>query len=165
MKVKSIFIILFILCSSRLLAQETSITEEKLVGEWNYIKAVDKKNKERKYMYRIFPNGYKMGFITSGPKIIINSNGTYLKKFPKETLKGNWKIISKNEIEYEEVVPIGSMSEEMITQIQRFSNKKWAKDENGNFLDPYTCKIILLTNTEMRVMDEEDCIFIYKKDM
>jgi len=157
--------ILFLLLCSTLFGQENKLITDNIIGEWNYIKTVDKNNEEVKYVYRTHPNGEKMKIVASGPNIILNLDGTYRKKFTEENTDiGNWKIKSKNEIEYEMVILKNSRQGKLIIQTQKFMpDKKWRKDEKGNFLDASSDKIIELTETEMKVEYEKDYILIYKK--
>ncbi len=165
MKIKIRLSILLLLFCSTVFGQGNELLAENIIGVWNYIKTVDKNNQEVKHIYRIYPNGEKMKIVANGPKITLNPNGTYRKKFTEEnTDRGNWKIISEKEIEYEMVIPKNSRQGKLIIKTQKFmTDKKWRKDENGNFLDASSDKIIELTETEMKVEYEKDYILIYKK--
>ncbi|SNR14747.1 hypothetical protein [Tenacibaculum jejuense] len=165
MKIKIKLPVLFLLFCTTLFGQKNELTEKNIVGKWNFTKTIDKHNQEVKYVYRTYPNGEKMKIVASGPDITLNSDGTYLKKFTKEnTDSGNWKIISESEIEYQMVIPKDSRQGKLIIQTEKFMpNKKWRKDENGNFLDASSDKIIELTLTEMKIEYEKDYILIYKK--
>ncbi len=62
------------------------------------------------------------------------------------------------------VIPKNSRQGKLIVQTQKIlPSKKWLKDENGNFLDASSDKIIELTKNEMKVKYEKDYILIYKK--
>ena len=137
---------------------------EKLIGKWTYIKTVDKGNKKIEFVYRTYPNGEKTKIVASGPEITLNKDGTYTKKFTEENSdNGNWKIISRNEVEYEMLILKDSKQGKMIQMTQKLLNKKWRQDEKGNYLDSSTDKITLLSQTEMKVEYEKEYTLIYKK--
>ena len=140
-------------------------SEQTLIGKWEYIKTVDKENNSIQHTIRKYPNGEEMKIVASGPDITINKDGTYIKVFtPENSDTGNWRIKSENEIEYEMVIPKDSRQGRLILQTQKLlPNKKWRKDDNGNFLDASSDKIIELTETEMKVEYEKKYYLIYKK--
>jgi antitoxin component YwqK of YwqJK toxin-antitoxin module len=139
--------------------------ERLIIGKWEYIKTIDKENNPIQHTIRKYPNGEEMKIIASGPDITINKDGTYKKKFTENnTDYGNWKFISEKEIEYEMFIPRNSRQGKLIIQTQKLlPNKKWKQDENGNFLDSSTDKIIEMTENEMKVEYEKDYVLIYKK--
>jgi len=142
-------------------------SEKNLIGEWKFVKTIDQNGNEVKKISldRNMPNGKPMTLVAKGPDIIINSDGTYTKIFtPENSDNGNWRIKSSNEIEYEMVIPENSRQGKLIIQTQKIlPNKKWRKDDNGNFLDSSSDKIIELTEKEMKVEYEESYLLVYKK--
>ena len=142
-------------------------SEQTLVGNWEFVKTLDQNGKEIKKITldRKTSNGKPMTLIANGPDIIIKSDGTYTKIFtPENSDYGIWRIKSSNEIEYEMVIPENSRQGQLIIQTQKFfPDKKWRKDEKGNFLDASSDKIIELTETEMKVEYEKKYYLIYKK--
>jgi hypothetical protein len=142
-------------------------SEQTLIGKWEFIKTLDQNGKEVKKISldRSMPNGKPMTLNANGPNIIINSDRTYTKVFtPENSDTGYWRIKSENEIEYEMVIPKDSRQGRLILQTQKLlPNKKWRKDDNGNFLDASSDKIIELTETEMKVEYEKEYYLIYRK--
>ncbi len=142
-------------------------SEQTLVGNWVFVKTLDQNGKEIKKITldRNTPDGKPITLNAKGPEIIIKSDGTYTKIFtPENSDNGVWRIKSTNEIEYEMVILENSRQGQMIIQTQKFfSDKKWRKDEKGNFLDASTDRIMELTESEMKVEYEKDYILVYKK--
>ena len=138
-----------------------------LIGEWKFIKTIDKDGNdvEKISLERNMPNGKPMTLIAKGPDITINEDGTYVKKFtPENSDTGVWRIKSNNEIEYEMIIPENSRQGRLIVQAQKMlPNKKWRKDDKGNFLDASSDKIIELTDMKMKVEYEENYLLVYKK--
>ena len=159
-----LFLTLLFFCTT-LFGQETEINSQNLIGEWICVKVVDKNNQEVKQVYRTYPNGLKMKIAAKGPDITIHADGTYQKKFTEEFIdRGNWRIKSQTEIRYEMVIPKNSRQGKLIIETQKLlPDKKWEKDENGNFLDGSTDKIILFTKNEMRVEYEKEYVLVYQK--
>jgi antitoxin component YwqK of YwqJK toxin-antitoxin module len=139
--------------------------EQLLIGKWEYINATDKENNSIQHIIRKYPNGKEMKIVASGPDITLNKDGTYEKKFTENnTDYGNWKFLSEKEIEYELFIPKDSKQGKLIIQTQKLlPNKKWKKDENGDFLDTSSDKIIEITENEMKIEYEKNYILIYKK--
>lgn len=171
-KTMRILITLSLFISAIAFGQENSgidITnsEQTLIGNWEFVKTLDQNGKEinKITLDRNTPDGKPMTLNANGPDIIIKSDGTYTKIFtPQNSDYGVWRIKSSNEIEYEMVIPENSRQGQMIIQTQKFfPDKKWRKDEKGNFLDASTDRIIKLTESEMKVVYEKDYILVYKK--
>ena len=142
-------------------------SKQTLIGKWKFVKTIDQNGNEVKKITvdRNMPNGKQMILNANGPDITINSDGTYIKKFtPENSDYGIWRIKSNNEIEYEMIIPEDSRQGRLIIQTQNlFPNKKWRKDDKGNFLDASSDKVIELTDKEMKVEYEKDYLLVYKK--
>jgi len=168
MKNIAYFEILLCLISFNLNAQNKGIgdTTNLLVGQWIFIKTLDANNNEVKYVNQDYkgPDGNDMQIEANGPDITINADHTYIKKFTEvNSDKGVWELISNNQIEYEMVIPKDSRQGNMIVQTQELLGKKWRTDYNGNFLDTSKDKIVLLTETEMRIEYYKKYVLVYKK--
>lgn len=167
MRIK-IFGILLCLMTFNLKAQPTEKvdTAKLLIGQWVFVKTLDANNNEVKSITQDYkgPNDSDIQIVATGPDITINSDNTYLKKFTDvNSDKGNWRLISKNEVEYEMVIEKDSRQGNLIRQTQEFLGKKWRTDSNGNYLDTSTDKIVLLTENEMRVAYHEKYVLVYRK--
>lgn len=148
-------------------AQKNKITDENiLIGEWNFAKTVDNKGKEVESIIQDYkgPNGEDIELDASGPKIILKPDHTYIMTFTEtHSDKGNWAIISDNEIKFEMVIPQDSKQGDRIRQTQKMLGKKWETNANGDYLDSSTLSIIALTNNEMKIKYNQSYIQIYIK--
>ena len=146
---------------------DISNSEQTLIGKWEFTKTLDQNGNEVKKISldENTPDGKPMTLIAKGPDIIIRTDGTYTKIFtPVNSDNGVWRIKSSNEIEYEMVITKDSRQGRMIIHTQKiFPDKKWRKDEKGNFLDASTDRILELTESEMKVEYEKDYVLVYKK--
>ncbi|MGY5351090.1 hypothetical protein ACXGQW_00715 [Wenyingzhuangia sp. IMCC45533] len=130
-----------------------------LIGKWEFQKTIDKNENEIKEVKR-GENIVK----ANGPDIIINEDGTYSKKFTEENIdKGNWKLVSENEIQFEMVIPKNSRQGKLIVFTQKLINKKWRKDNKGNFLDVSNDIVISINESEMRLVYEKEYIQLFRK--
>ena len=167
-----ILLILSLLISTIAFSQDNgevdlSKIDKTLIGEWKFIKTVDQNGNEVKSITvdRKMPDGKPITLKANGPDILINEDGTYVKKFtPENSDTGVWRIKSNDEIEYEMIIPENSRQGQLLVQTRKmFPNKKWRKDEKGNFLNASTDKILELTTMEMKVEYEENYVLVYKK--
>jgi hypothetical protein len=162
------FGILLCLITFNLNAQtkENIDTTRLLIGQWIFVKTLDSNNNQVKYVtqdYKV-PNGSDIQIVANGPDITINADHTYIKKFTNiNSYKGNWRLISNNEVEYEMVIEKDSRQGSMIKQTQEFLGKKWRTDAKGNYLDASSDKIVLLTENEMRVEYHKKYVLFYRK--
>jgi hypothetical protein len=146
--------------------KESVDTNKLLIGHWIFVKTLNADNNEVKYVMQDYkgPDGNDIKIVANGPDITINSDHTYVKKFTDVNLdKGNWKLISKNEVQYEMVIEKNSRQGDMIQQTQELTGKKWRTNTSGNYLDTSSDKIILLTDKEMRVKYHENYVLVYRK--
>ena len=146
--------------------KESDETTQLLIGEWVFVKTLDENNNEVKYIIQDYkgPDGGEIKIVANGPDITINADRTYVKKFTTvNSDRGNWKLISKNEVQYEMVTEKNSRQGNMIKQAQELLGKKWSTDSNGNYLNSSVDKIVLLTENEMRVEYHKKYILVYKK--
>ena len=162
------FGILLCLMTFKLNAQTTEKvdTAQILIGQWVFVKALDTNNNEVKYITQDYkgPDGSDIQIVANGPDITINADHTYVKKFTDvNSDKGNWRLISNNEVEYEMLIEKDSRQGNMIKQTQELLGKKWRTDSKGNYLDASTDKIILLTENEMRVEYHKNYVLVYRK--
>ena len=137
-----------------------------LIGQWIFVKTLDVNNNEVKYVTQDYkgPDGNEIQIVANGPDILVNSDHTYIKKFTDvNSDKGNWRLISNNEVEYEMVIEKDSRQGNMIKQTQELLGKKWRTDSKGNYLDASTDKIVQLTENEMRVEYHKKYLLVYKK--
>jgi hypothetical protein len=161
------FGILLCLINFNLNAQtKENIDTTLLIGQWIFVKTLDSNNNEVKYItedYK-FSDGRAFQIAAKGPDITINVDHTYVKKFTDvNSDKGNWKMISNNEIEYGMLIAKDSREGNMIKQAQELLGKTWRTDSNGNYIDGSTDKIILLTENEMRVEYHKIYVLVYRK--
>ena len=175
MKKKQIIILLFCLFGLSVNAQiktsekdslEIAKVEKLLIGEWNFIKTVDKKNNEIKYVIKDYkdPFGEEIKIVANGPELKLNENHTYLMKFTEINSDiGNWKLLSKNKIIYKMVIKKNSKDGEMLTETQNVLEAKWDLDKDGNYINNSTDEIISINETELRIKYEKKYILIYKK--
>lgn len=141
--------------------------EKLLIGKWTFIQAVNKENKKVDYFVQDYKGfeGKEIKVIANGPEIIINKDHSYLKKFTEENSDiGTWEIITKNEIQFEIIIPMDSPQGKMILQTQKMLNKKWEEDTKGNFIDLSTDKIIIINETEMKIDYRNKYTLIYKRN-
>ena len=141
-------------------------TTKILIGQWVFVKTLDANNNEVKYVTQDYkgPDGSDIQIVANGSDITINADHTYVKIFTDvNSDKGNWRLISNNEIVYEMVIEKDSRQGNMIKQTQELLGKKWRTDSNGNYLDASTDKIILLTENEMRVEYHKKYVLVYRK--
>lgn len=162
------FGILLCLMTFSLNAQTTEKidTTKILVGQWIFVKTLDANNNEVKYVTQDYngPDGTDIQIVANGPDITINADHTYVKKFTDvNSDKGNWRLISNNEVEYEMVIEKDSRQGNMIKRTQELLGKKWRTDSKGNYLDASTDKIVLLTGNEMRVEYHKKYVLVYRK--
>jgi hypothetical protein len=139
---------------------------QQLIGQWVFVKTLDANNNEVKYVAQDYkgPDGSDIQIVANGPDITINADHTYVKKFTDvKSDKGNWKLISNNQVEYELVIPKDSRQGSMIKQTQELLGKKWRTDSIGNYLDASTDKIVLLSENEMRVEYHKKYLLVYRK--
>jgi hypothetical protein len=170
MTIKKITYFGFLLClmTLKLNAQttENADTTKLLIGQWIFVKTLDANNNEIKYVIQDYkgPDGNDIQIVANGPDITINSDHTYVKKFTDvNSDKGNWKLISNSEVEYEILTEKDSRQANMIKQAQELFGKKWRTDSKGNYLDASSDKIILLTENEMRVEYHKSYVLVYRK--
>jgi hypothetical protein len=170
MTIKRITYFGFLLClmTLNLKAQtkKNADTTKLLIGQWIFEKTLDANNIEVKYIKQDYkgPEGNDIEIVANGPDITINSDHTYIKKFTNiNSDKGNWRLISDNEVEYEMVIEKNSRQGNMIHQAQELMGKKWRTDSKGNYLDASSDKIILLTENEMRVEYHKTYVLVYRK--
>ena len=155
-----------ILCLSYIItqAQNHEEIEQKLIGEWSYIKTIDSLGNNVEAVNKYNVNGKETKIIASGPYLIINSDKSYTAVFSEiHSDTGNWELISKDEIEYEIVIPKESRQGRLIIQTQKILNKKWRQDDKRNFLDEHSEKILLLTDDRMEIEYETYYKLIYNK--
>jgi hypothetical protein len=162
------FGILLCLITFNLNAQtkENMDTTKLLIGQWIFVKTLDANNNEVKYTTQDYkgPDGSDIQIVANGPDITINAEHTYVKKFTDvNSDKGNWRLISNNELEYEMVIEKDSKQGNMIKQTQELLGKKWPTDSKGNYLDASSDKIVLLTENEMRVEYHKKYLLVYRK--
>lgn len=162
------FGILLCLITFNLNAQTTEKvdTTKLLIGQWIFVKTLDANNNEVKYIPQDYkgPDGSDIQIVANGPDITINDDHTYIKRFTEvNSDKGNWRLISNNEVEYEMVIEKGSRQGNMIKQTQELLGKKWRTDTNGNYLDASIDKIVLLTENEMRVEYHKKYVLVYRR--
>ncbi|MBK7389223.1 MAG: hypothetical protein IPI23_09195 [Bacteroidetes bacterium] len=162
------FGILFCIMTFNLSAQPTekADTTKSLIGQWVFVKTLDANNNEVKYVTQDYkgPTGSDSQIVANGPDITINADHTYVKKFTDvDSDKGNWRLISNNEVEYEMVIEKDSRQGNMIKQTQELLGNKWRTDSNGNYLDASNDKIVLLTENEMRVEYHKKYVLVYRK--
>ena len=146
--------------------KESVDTNKLLIGHWIFVKTLNADNNEVKYVMQDYkgPDGNDIKIVANGLDITINSDHTYVKKFTDVNLdKGNWKLISKNEVQYEMVIEKNSRQGDMIKQTQELTGKKWPTNTSGNYLDTSSDKIILLTEKEMRVKYHKNYVLVYRK--
>lgn len=151
----------------KLSTSETSLTENDLIGIWTFQKAVDKSNNEVKYFIQDYlgPDGKEIKVVASGPDWTINGDGTYKLDFTKKNSDvGIWELIETNKIKFTMVINPDSDQGRLISQTQKLLNKKWEKDENGNYLDSSTKEIIQLKGKQMKVdWRKKYTLFYHKK--
>jgi hypothetical protein len=141
-------------------------TTKILIGQWVFVKTLDANNNEVKYVTQDYkrPDGSDIQIVANGPNITINADHTYVKKFTDvNSDKGNWRLISNNQVEYEMVIEKDSRQGNMIKQTQELMGKKWRTDSKGNYLDASADKIVLLTENEMRVEYHKNYVLVYRK--
>jgi len=141
-------------------------TTQLLVGQWIFVKTLDANNNEVKYVTQDYkgPDGSDIKIVANGPDITFNANYTYIQKFTDvNSDKGNWRLLSNNQIEYEMVVEKDTRQGNMIKQAQEFLGKKWRTDSKGNYLDGSTDKIVMLTENELRIEYHKKYVLVYRK--
>lgn len=175
MKKKQIILLLFCLFGLFANAQikmskkdslEIAKVEKLLIGEWNFIKTVDKNNKVIKYVTKEYkdPFGEEIQIVANGPELKLNENHTYLMKFTEvNTDIGNWKLLGKNKIIYKMIIKKNSKDGDMLTETQKLLDVKWDLDKDGNYINNSTDEIISINETELRIKYEKKYILIYKK--
>jgi len=162
MKLK--LILFFCLISFLAQSQNLEDVKQNLIGEWSYVETVDSNGNKVESLNKYYIDGKESKILCSGPNISIYPDNTYIKVFTEiNSDKGNWKLISKDEIEYVMVIPKESRQGRLIIQTQKMLNKKWRQDDKGNFLDEHSEKILLLTEDRMEVEYENYSRLIYKK--
>lgn len=162
------FGILLCLMTFKLNAQTTEKvdTTKILIGQWFFVKTLDTNNNEVNYITQDCkgPDGSDIQIVANGPDITINADHTYVKKFTDvNSDKGNWRLISNNQVEYEMVIEKESRQGNLIKQTQVLLGKKWRTDSKGNYLDASTDKIVLLTENEMRIEYHKKYVQVYRK--
>lgn len=171
MKIATLIISFLCFTSFNLKAQtnnkfDTTAIEKSLIGKWIFVEALDKDNKKVDYFIQDYkgPDGKEIKIVASGPDVTINKDHSYVKKFTeKNSDKGTWKLISENEIEFEMLILKNSGQGNMIIQTQKLLGKEWRTDENGNFLDASTDKILSIEKDRMTIDHEGKYILIYKR--
>ena len=162
------FGILFYLVAFNLNAQTTVKVDSTklLIGQWFFVKTLDANNNEVKYIIQDYkgPDGSDIQIVANGPDITINADHTFVKKFTEvNSDKGNWRLASNNEVEYEMVIKKNSRQGNLIKKTQELLGKKWQIDSKGNYLDTSFDKIVLLTENEMRVEYHKKYVLVYRK--
>lgn len=141
-------------------------TTQLLIGRWFFVKTLDGNNNEVKYIIQDYkgPDGSDIQIVANGPDITINADHTFVKKITEvNSNKGNWRLASNNEVEYEMVIKKNSRQGNLIKKTQKLLGKKWQIDSNGNYLDTSFDKIVLLTENEMRVEYHKKYVLVYRK--
>lgn len=137
-----------------------------IIGEWAFVKAVDLNNQEVKYLTKDFkgPDGKDIQIPATAPDLTFSDDNTYTKTYTNGNAdNGHWKLLSRNIIEYEMIVPKYSEEETVAKLKQELHGKKAKTNADGNFLDTTTEVIIALTPTDMLVDFEGRYVFVYRK--
>lgn len=146
--------------------KDTSNASQLIIGEWAFVKALDLNNKEVKYITKDFkgPDGKDIQIPATAPDLTINDDYTYTKTYTNgSTDNGHWKLLSRNLIEYEMIVPKYSDEETVAKLKQELYGKKAKTNTEGHFLDTTTEVIIVLTATDLLVDFEGRYVFVYRK--
>ena len=168
-----IVLLLFCFCILSLKAQvkikdslEIAKVEKLLVGEWNFIKTVDKKNTVIKTITKDYrdPFGEQIEIVANGPELKLNVDHAYLMKFTEVNSEiGKWKLVSKNKIIYKTIIRKNSKGGEMLAETQKALNVKWDLDKDGNYINNSTDEILSISATELKIKYEKKYVLIYKK--
>lgn len=135
-----------------------------LIGKWSFVKTIDKNNNIIETIEKTYGSDNKSTIKTNGPEIEIFKNGSYKKKFNSEnTDKGNWILLSENEIEFQMSISPNSDKGKLLMFTEKLMNKKQERDNRGNFLNKSTDKIISLTKDEMKLEYENNYLQVYIK--
>ena len=170
MKIKYLLTILITLITLYGKAQsklnENVEVEKLLIGEWNFIKTVDEKNNEVKYIIKDYkdPFGEDIQVVANGPELKISQDHTYLMKFTEINSEiGNWKLLGTTKIIYKMIIRQNSEGAQLINETQKLLDVKWDLDKNGNYINTSTDEIISINEDEMRIKYEKKYILIYNK--
>lgn len=170
MKIKYLLTILITLITLSGKAQsklnENVEVEKLLIGEWNFIKTVDEKNNEVKYITKDYKNpfGEDIQVAAIGPELNLNQDHTYLMKFTEINSEiGNWKLLSNNMIIYKMIIRKNSKNAQLVYETQKLLDVKWDLDKQGNYINTSTDEIISINEDEMRIKYEKKYILIYNK--
>lgn len=145
-------------------SQSTDNVKSNLIGEWSYVETLDSSGSKIDSIIQYLVDGKPNYRATTGPDIIINSNGSFTKKFSERNIdKGAWALLAENKIRFELVVSRDSRQGMLILQTQNLINKKWRQDNNGNFLDSHTEVIVFLTNSRLELLDRKGNRLVYFK--
>lgn len=144
--------------------KDTTAFVSALIGEWHFVQVIGPDGRPTDHINRgEGPNGETIRVQANGPDISIRADHSYEKRFtPKNKDVGYWSLKGSNEVQYSMLVPMNSKEGEMLRLAGQMFNKTLPIDGKGNYLDASTDHLILLSSTEMRVL-EEGYIFVYRK--
>uniref|UniRef100_UPI00404A7DF5 hypothetical protein n=1 Tax=Flavobacterium sp. TaxID=239 RepID=UPI00404A7DF5 len=138
-----------------------------LTGVWEIEKVIDKDGNEVEYITREMkdsPLGNEIQIKATGPKIILNEDGSYELEFtPKNTDKGKWFLESSTTLIFQLVTKKGSGSYNMLKSAAEMFGKTLKYDEDGNIVENNKQEITKLKSDELLIRYETDYYQVYKK--
>lgn len=150
--IKYLKIVLLILSQSLSLFGQTTSSDSlriELIGTWEFVELRDKHNNKVDTIKHSF--GYE---IPKGPLVTYRANGTYSKQFtPNNTDNGKWYFDSQQNaivhlLYYER--PYNFAAKSLIEKGHA------TKDENGEYYEVLTYKIIELTDIKLTILEREE---------
>lgn len=142
--------------------------EKLLIGEWNFVKTVDEKNNEVKFITKEYkdPFGEEIQIDAKGPELKLNEDHTYLMKFTDvNSDTGSWKLVNENTIIYKMIISKKSKEAQLINETQSLLDVKWDLDSDGNYINTSTDEIIFISANELKIRYEKKYILIYNKEI
>jgi hypothetical protein len=169
---KRIILIISLNISVSLFSQNSNFFEKdsltkNLIGVWQIQKVIDKEGKEVNTIYKEMkgsPLGDKIEVLATGPKITLQSNGTFELEFtPENTEKGRWFLENSETLIFQLIAKKGTSSYESLKSIALTFGKKINFDSDGNIIENISNKIAKLKKEELLMVYETDYFQVYKR--
>jgi hypothetical protein len=135
-------------------AQNTDKIEKDFIGQWKFIKMVDKNDKKLNPLVSLSKNNSK--FRIKFPDWVFKKNGELIiDPSHKNPITAHWKWISNSLIEIIEISP---------NELDREHNsKKTEFDERGNYIIRDTINIKWITKSKIKIKGNKFFWKVYKK--
>lgn len=148
-------------------------SEEKLIGQWRFVHAVDSNNNVIKQykQNRNIPDHISQGKeivinIEQSQDMLFNDNRTFSNIFPGRTSgdSGTWKMISSSEIEFTNIYRKNSANYNLMKRTEELIGRKMKYNDDGDIFEVYNKIIIYLTDSEMKLGYEDGLFLIFTKE-